>query len=300
MKKRLILKTFVLFLIFLSAGINLKMQSDSLSQAYSVKEVLHKIQLYAQKSLSGVSESQTELVKLSSQNGGDVDLLFDAAQDTGSSLKNIRESLEEIKTHGEGIAIYYEILARLKDIDKQLSGYREKLSGVGDMREPTLIKKYSEELLPALSKLHFLVTDMNYVLSDRMLEMTRAVNALSNQISATYLLIFLFAIALAAAMEFASIVYITEPISKLIKGAEIIGKGNLIHKIDLTTKDEMGVLAESFNEMTYKLKKVMDQLCESNEKLKELDKMKSEFLAIVSHDMRSPLASIMHAAELIL
>ncbi len=40
-----------------------------------------------------------------------------------------------------------------------------------------------------------------------------------------------------------------------------------------------------------------DELRRSNAKLTELDKMKSDFLSIVSHDFRSPLASIMLAAR---
>ena len=53
---------------------------------------------------------------------------------------------------------------------------------------------------------------------------------------------------------------ITKPINELIKGAEIIGKGDLEHKIDFRTKNEMGQLAGSFNQMAADLKVSNDKL----------------------------------------
>lgn len=47
---------------------------------------------------------------------------------------------------------------------------------------------------------------------------------------------------------------IINPIAKLARGAEIIGKGDLERKIEVETKNEIGELAGSFNEMTARLK----------------------------------------------
>src|SRR3989338_2619990 len=47
---------------------------------------------------------------------------------------------------------------------------------------------------------------------------------------------------------------IINPIAKLTKGAEIIGKGNLEHKIDVKAKNEIGELAMAFNKMAADLK----------------------------------------------
>jgi len=48
---------------------------------------------------------------------------------------------------------------------------------------------------------------------------------------------------------------VLKSISVLKNGAEVLGTGNLDHRIDLTSKDEMGQLASTFNTMTDNLKK---------------------------------------------
>lgn len=48
--------------------------------------------------------------------------------------------------------------------------------------------------------------------------------------------------------------FISTPIKKLKAAAAEIGKGKLDTKIDISSKNEIGSLAQSFNEMTYKLK----------------------------------------------
>ena len=53
---------------------------------------------------------------------------------------------------------------------------------------------------------------------------------------------------------------ITKPIAVLRKGTEIIGNGDLSHRIGLKGRDELGLLSDSFNKMTEDLKNTMDNL----------------------------------------
>lgn len=72
-------------------------------------------------------------------------------------------------------------------------------------------------------------------------------------------------------------------INALASGAEIIGSGNLDHRIDVDSKDELGELAVSFNRMTGALKDTNDDL--------------RSFIYSLSHDLRSPLVNIRGFSE---
>jgi signal transduction histidine kinase len=71
---------------------------------------------------------------------------------------------------------------------------------------------------------------------------------------------------------------IAGPIKKLAFGAKEIGNGKLNTHIDVRSRDELGMLANEFNQMA--------------EKLAELDKAKDNFVNAVSHELRTPLSAI--------
>lgn len=79
---------------------------------------------------------------------------------------------------------------------------------------------------------------------------------------------------------------ITRPIDLLRKATTEIAEGKFTHRVDLPTQDELGDLATAFNEMAYQLKR--------------LDDMKAHFIAIVSHELKTPLTSMKEAVDLLL
>jgi len=100
---------------------------------------------------------------------------------------------------------------------------------------------------------------------------------------------------------------ITKPIEELVRGANIIGGGNLEHRIDIKSRDETGYLSQAFNEMVDKLKLYREHLEEmnielehANIRLQEIDRLKSIFLSSMSHELRTPLNSIIGYTGVIL
>ena len=73
-------------------------------------------------------------------------------------------------------------------------------------------------------------------------------------------------------------VFVTNPLKTITKGADEFAQGNLKHKIEINSSDEMGYLAETLNYMA-------SELAVSEE-------YQRKFIANVSHDFRSPLTSI--------
>lgn len=131
---------------------------------------------------------------------------------------------------------------------------------------------------------------------------------------------------------------ISNPLGHMVKVIRQVEKGNLDARANLISNDEIGVVSGSFDKMALQLEKNRDELEdlnrnlefrvaektdnlarayerlqlsnqnlaaayreleEVNTKLKEIDKVKSDFISIVSHELRTPLTSIKAFAELI-
>jgi signal transduction histidine kinase len=101
------------------------------------------------------------------------------------------------------------------------------------------------------------------------------------------------------------------PLELLRKGTERIGGGDLDFRLNIKSGDEIEVLADEFNKMTEHLseahtgleRKVAERtqaLTIANEKLVEASKLKSQFLANVNHELRTPVSAIIGYARLVL
>lgn len=69
-------------------------------------------------------------------------------------------------------------------------------------------------------------------------------------------------------------------------------QGRFDRRVEVTTNDELGQLGECFNRMA-------DTLTDTMEELRQADRMRRELVANVSHDLRSPIASIQGYLETI-
>jgi signal transduction histidine kinase len=87
---------------------------------------------------------------------------------------------------------------------------------------------------------------------------------------------------------------ITAPVKQLVKVTEQIADGDLTAEAEVKTRDEIGALAESFNQMTRELKVSRDKLVQS-EKLAAV----GHLAAGIAHEIRNPLTSIKMIVQLL-
>lgn len=77
----------------------------------------------------------------------------------------------------------------------------------------------------------------------------------------------------------------TKPIKELYKATQELEKGNFAIQTHIHTTDELAQLSEAFNRSALALSKMEEERL-------QLDKAKSEFLSITSHELRTPITPL--------
>jgi len=118
---------------------------------------------------------------------------------------------------------------------------------------------------------------------------------------------------------------ITDPLRQIAEATAEVANGHLDHTLDEDMVGELGETARSFNKMTEDLRRSQDairyqkrhlenmvqertaalrqkarELEKANRELKDIDRLKSDFLSNVSHELRTPLTSIRSFTEILM
>jgi two-component system sensor histidine kinase GlrK len=156
--------------------------------------------------------------------------------------------------------------------------YKAQLEGTRQM----LLKSGLEDLPPSLANATKLLKDQTHsariAMQKAMAEEVKRNQAMGNQtLSVSLIAVVVFLVA-GALITFLTVHAINSPLRELTRGTRSIASGEFSHRLPVHGPSEFADLARDFNSMS--------------EKLGELDRMKKDFVAHVSHELKAPLAAI--------
>jgi signal transduction histidine kinase len=92
---------------------------------------------------------------------------------------------------------------------------------------------------------------------------------------------------------------ITIPIVKLSKASKEIAQGKFSNNINIKSRDEIGELSANFFNMVETLKGNIEIIENDRDKLKELSSHRKQFFDNVTHELKTPLTTILGYAEML-
>jgi signal transduction histidine kinase len=92
---------------------------------------------------------------------------------------------------------------------------------------------------------------------------------------------------------------IINPLSSLVNTSRAIADGDLTKRTGVETNDEIGILANTFDDMATNLEQRTLELEKSNETLAQMDRTKIRFIQVSAHELRTPLTLVQGYAQMV-
>lgn len=92
---------------------------------------------------------------------------------------------------------------------------------------------------------------------------------------------------------------IAKPIRMLTRSTELIAKGDLDQRIPVLSRDETGELAERFQAMLHRIREQIGIIRQDRDALKEAQSQSKAFFDNVTHELKTPLTTILGYAQVL-
>ncbi|MCC8141021.1 MAG: HAMP domain-containing protein [Lachnospiraceae bacterium] len=107
-----------------------------------------------------------------------------------------------------------------------------------------------------------------------------------------YRYIFVVIVAVGAVLSIVLATFLTRPMDELSRTAKQISGGDLSERAQVSGEDEIGMLADNFNQMADELEQYIDQLKDAMDR-------QEEFMGDFAHELKTPMTSIIGYADLL-
>ncbi|WP_237982005.1 sensor histidine kinase [Bacillus thuringiensis] len=152
--------------------------------------------------------------------------------------------------------------------------------------------KYLETIKPILKDGQ--VKEMIYSLSS-LQPITKATELMSDY----YIYIIAFVLVLSLIVSFYYSRIITKPLLKINEATKKIMKFEFQDQLSIKSKNEIGELSSNINQLSDRMEGYINQLKDDLEKEKQLEQTRKDFIAGVSHELKTPLSVMQVSASML-
>lgn len=196
----------------------------------------------------------------------------------------------------------------LLEIEKSYESYSDNVEKLEDLKnkegEESVKTYYYNDILPLFEELKYSCSSFLDINQQSMVAMKDESKELAKDAIYYTLIILALVLIVGGCIIGYLLNKIIKPIEDLAIGIKMVSQGNYDYEIPLKRNKEINFVLEEFNHMIKQLKKYetlnVNEILREKQKAEEAEKLKSDFVATVSHEFRTPLTSISMAIGMLL